>query len=197
MDNLKINETIREGVLYPNGGVKKEDLVAPLKGILENTASITSGDTTLQASIDALTTTVTNLNPFKMTDAASGTGYLTLAYVTAKSTLSGATTNIAVQVPSGAKIIGCLLRVDTAATFSGGGATWGAAYNTGSTQAICANSTAATKNTKVQKFFDANAATDITTAATDITVSADAGAFTGGVITAVVVYQTLTNLTSV
>lgn len=65
MDNLKINETIREGVLYPNGGVNKGDLVAPLKGIIENEGNITAIQEEL-ANFDANVLTVISENPIEV-----------------------------------------------------------------------------------------------------------------------------------
>lgn len=102
--------------------------------------------------------------------------------------LSGGTGSIAVNVPSGAIILGTQLRVDTEITFGGGGATWGAIYATGSTATIAANTTNPAKNTKVNKFFDANAATAITTGTTTITVAPNAGTFSAGVVRAITYY---------
>lgn len=96
---------------------------------------------------------------------------------------------IQVNIPLGAKILGCQLRVDTALT---AGETWDAAYETGSTQSI-ATGQAVTKNTKVNKFFDENVATAIVSAETDIAITKNGGgAFTAlGNISAIVYYQEL------
>lgn len=73
------------------------------------------------------------------------------------------------------------------------GETWNAQYVTGATQSICTTQAVA-QNTKVNKFFDTNAATDITSAETDITIqrSSNPGVdvFTAqGTIRAIVYYQ--------
>lgn len=127
--------------------------------------------------------------------AAEGAGGWTHGYVTSSTTFTGgATENIAVQVPNNSKITGVLLRVDVDITFGGGGVSWSAAYNTGATQSIT-TAQVPTKNTKVKTFFDSNAASPITTAATDITITPDAGTLATGAITAIVFYESLTNLT--
>jgi len=106
------------------------------------------------------------------------------ANITATSSIT-----IPVQVPSGAIIIGCQLRVDSALT---GGELWDAAYATGSTQAI-ASAAAVAKNTKVNKFFDPNAATPIASAATDVAITKNGGgSFTAqGNIRAIVYYLSM------
>ena len=127
-------------------------------------------------------------------NSANGYGQLAVKSISASVTCSGgATENIAVQVPSGAKIIGCQLRNNTAITFGGGGATYSAAYNTGATQSI-GSGIAETLNTKTNKFFDSNAATDITSAATDITLTPNAGTLATGTVEAVVYYYELTSM---
>lgn len=79
---------------------------------------------------------------------------------------AAATITIACQAPSGCKFIGCQIRVDAALA---GGETWDATYATGATQSIATNQAVA-QNTKVNKFFDANDATDIASGATDIAI---------------------------
>lgn len=103
---------------------------------------------------------------------------------------AAASITIQVNVPAGAKIIGCQLRVDTALT---GGELWAAAYETGSTQAIAA-SQAVAQNTKVNTMFDTNAATDIASAETDVAITKQGGgSFTAaGNIRAIVYYQMFT-----
>lgn len=112
-------------------------------------------------------------------------------FVEATGTPSGTTTyfDIAVNVPSGTKLLGCQLRVDTALT---AGETWGAAYITGSTTAIAAAGQAVAKNTKVNKMH----VDEITTGVTKVRITRDAGNFTDavGVIRAVVYYETLTGM---
>lgn len=106
----------------------------------------------------------------------------------------GPTENIAIQIPSGAKIIGVQLRTDTVIVLGGGGVTWSAAYNTGSTQSI-ATAQATTINVKVNKQYDSKADADVLSAATDITITPNAGTLDSGTITAVAYYYDLTSLT--
>ena len=89
------------------------------------------------------------------------------------------------EVPAGAKILACQLRVDVALT---AGETWSAAYSGGSTEAIATNQAVA-KNTKVNSFV-----TDTTNDVTNITITKHGGgAFTAaGQISGVVYFETLT-----
>lgn len=155
--------------------------------------------------INAVTGNITTVNSTTITAdgsfvrkglAATGFGLLSLKSVTAiKAFAGGATEVIPVQIPGGAKIVGCQLRNDT--ILVGAGATsYSAAYSTGSTQSISA-ATLFTKNNKVNTFFNANGATDITTNLTDITLTPNAGTLDTGTVTAVVYYYDLTSLTSV
>jgi hypothetical protein len=114
---------------------------------------------------------------------------LTAAEATANITANH-TITIQVNVPSGSKILGCQLRVDSALA---GGETWNAQYVTGATQSIAANQAVA-KNTKVNKFFDTNAATDIASDEVDVTIQRNSNpgvdVFTAqGVIRAIVYCQ--------
>lgn len=96
-------------------------------------------------------------------------------------------TTIHVNVPSGAKLLGVQLRVDTALV---GGETWDAAYSGGSTQAI-ASGAAVAQYTKVNKFFDENADTAIIGSDVDVAITKNGGgSFTAqGTISAIVYYQ--------
>lgn len=123
---------------------------------------------------------------------AGSTGGLTRKVAEAVVTLTGASTDIAVNVPAGAKLIGTQLRVDTAIT-SATGASWAAAYKTGNAEAI-ATGQAFTKNTKVNKFFFDVDGTDITTDVTVITITPNTGTFTGGVVRAWVYYEVFETL---
>lgn len=132
-----------------------------------------------------------------------GYGQFAIKSIAASKTLTNAQTNtLALQIPSGAKLIGVQLRNDTAiegvddATGLVPITTYSAIYTTGSTQTINAT-IAVAKNTKVNKHFDSNAATDILTGLTDITLDAGTGnKFTAaGVISAVAYYYELTSLT--
>jgi len=125
----------------------------------------------------------------------SGIGVLSLKSISASKAMTGVgTAVIATQVPSGAMILACQLRNDTIIV-GAGAATYSSAYSTGSTQAI-SSGTAFTKNTKINKFFDVNTATNITTGLTDITLTPNAGTLDTGTITAIVYYYELTSLTS-
>ena len=110
---------------------------------------------------------------------------------------AAATFDIEVNIPAGAKILGCQQRVDVALSSGDGGTTWSAAYIDGSTVATAAGA-AFTKNTKVNSFLDEHAATAIASAETDIKVTINSGNFVaGGKVTAIVYYQTLSTLASV
>ncbi|MFA5753980.1 MAG: hypothetical protein WC905_01285 [Patescibacteria group bacterium] len=105
----------------------------------------------------------------------------------ATGTPSGTTTyfDITVNVPSGARLLGTQLRVDTALTT---GETWSAAYQTGSSTVIAAAGQAVAKNTKINKMH----VDEITTDTTVIRITRDAGNFTDsvGVIRAICYYET-------
>ncbi len=128
-------------------------------------------------------------------DALGGVGrvaFSATANITADHTIT-----IQVNIPSGAKILGVQMRVDTALAAT---ETWNAQYVTGATQAIATNQAVA-QNTKVNKFFDENAATAITSGETDITITKNSNpgvdVFTAqGTIRAVVYYEDWTALES-
>lgn len=103
-----------------------------------------------------------------------------------------ATVTIQTNIPSGAKILGVQMRVDVALA---AGETWIAAYSGGASQNI-ATDQAVAQNTKVNKFFDENAATAIASAETDIAITkTGGGAFTAqGTLRAVVYYEDWTAL---
>lgn len=123
-----------------------------------------------------------------------GPGLLTLKSKSAiKALTGGATEVIPVQVPAGAVIVACQLRNNTIVTATTG-VTYSAAYSTGATQTI-STGTAYTKNTKVNTLFDTNAATAITTGATDVTLTPDAGTLDTGTVEATVYYYELTAMT--
>jgi len=105
------------------------------------------------------------------------------------------TITIQTNVPTGAKLLGCQLRVDVALA---AGETWNAQYVTGATQAIAA-AAAVAKNTKVNTFFDVNTDTDIASGEVDVTIQRSStpgvDAFTAqGTIRAIVYYQTLATM---
>ncbi|GAH72215.1 unnamed protein product, partial [marine sediment metagenome] len=82
-----------------------------------------------------------------------------------------ASTTIQVNVPSGAKVLAVQLRVDTALA---DGELWDAAYSGGSAQAITSGAAVA-QNTKVNTFFNENAATAIASAEVDIDITKNGG----------------------
>jgi hypothetical protein len=101
--------------------------------------------------------------------------------------LSGASGSIAVNVPSGSRILGVQLRVDTAITSGDGGTTWTAAYVNTPTTAITSGQ-AFTKNTK---FNAIHPAYEITTDTVTITITPNSGTFSGGVVRAIVYYEVI------
>jgi len=126
-------------------------------------------------------------------DATGGSGGLVLEVCSEDSgILSGASGTITLGIPGNALLVGVQLRVDIAITDDDGDDTWSAAYSGGATQAI-ATGAAATKNTKVNKFFDAHAATPIVSGTTEITLTPNGTNFTGGQVSAVIyIYEFFT-----
>ena len=124
---------------------------------------------------------------------ASSFGGYVRTFSEAVGTPAGTTTyfDIPVNVPSGCKLLGVQLRVDTALT---AGETWGAAYATGSTTVLAAPGQAVAKNTKVNKMH----VDEISTATTVIRITRDSGNFTNatGVIRAICYYETFTAMGS-
>ena len=110
----------------------------------------------------------------------------------ASSALSGASGSIAVNVPSGSRIRGIQLRVDTAITSDNATKTWAADYVNTPTTAI-ASGLAFAQNTKVTAI---NPAYEITTGTVTITITPAAGLFTGGVVRAIVYYEALAAMPS-
>lgn len=108
---------------------------------------------------------------------------------------AAATITIQVNVPTNAKLLGVQMRVDAALV---GGETWIAAYSGGASQNIVTDAAVA-QNTKVNKFFDENAATAITSGESDIAITkTGGGAFTAqGTLRAIVYYEEFTTLNDV
>jgi hypothetical protein len=106
---------------------------------------------------------------------------------------SGTTTtfDIETNVPSGVRLVGCQLRVDTALT---AGETWSAKFTGGSSTSIVGTGQAVAKNTKVNWL----AVDQITSDVTNVRITRDAGNFTNdvGVIRAIVYYEELTALSN-
>lgn len=137
------------------------------------------------------------------------TGGQTRGYAEATANITANhTITITLNVPAGAKILGCQLRVDSALAT---GETWNAAYVTGNAQTI-AHEEAVAANTKIDVPFDglntggtlaaqAAWAAPICTAATNIVIqkhsSPGVDAFTAqGTIRAIVYYETKTVMAS-
>jgi hypothetical protein len=114
----------------------------------------------------------------------TGGGFVTRLAEAVSATLSGASGSIAVNVPSGKRILAVQLRVDTVVTSGDGGTTWKADYVNTPTTAI-GSGYAFTKNTKVNVQHPAY---EYTTDTVTITVTPNSGTFSGGVIRAVVYY---------
>lgn len=121
-------------------------------------------------------------------------GGLNIKAAEASATLTGSSTDIAVNVPAGSVILGSQLLVETLIT-SATATSWAAAYKTGATQAI-ATGQAFAANTKAQAMFDANAATAIASATTVIAITPNTGTFTAGAIRAITYYLAFETLTS-
>lgn len=139
----------------------------------------------------------------KANAAGEGYGQLALKSITMLHAITNAQTNvIAIQIPAGAKLVSSQLRNNNliAGVDDATGlvpiVSFNAAYSTGASQAVGTGILLA-KNTKTDKFFDVNAATDITSGLTDITIDAGVGnKFTaGGSIVAVAYYYEMTSLT--
>lgn len=116
------------------------------------------------------------------TTANTGGGYK-IMYAEATSTLSGASTNIEINIPTGAEIIGTQLRTDTEITSGDGATSFSAAFSGGMTDAICSTQPF-TKNNKVN-----SRTSGLVDSETDITITPNSGTFSGGVVRAVVYYS--------
>ena len=99
---------------------------------------------------------------------------------------------IEVNVPTGARIIGAQLRVDTTLIPDGGGGVSWEAELSGGVSHTLGGGYAFNQNTMVMQLIDASAATIVANAEVDITVTINAGNFqAGGQIRAIVYYQDL------
>jgi hypothetical protein len=118
-------------------------------------------------------------------------GGLQRTFAEATATLSGANTTIQVNVPAGVRILGAQIRVDTLVTSGDGGTSWAATYSGGATQAIGGAGQAFTQNTKVSAAFNDTTESDVPGSEVDILIDCDgAHTFSGGVVRAVVYYET-------
>jgi hypothetical protein len=106
--------------------------------------------------------------------------------IEATATLSGASTTITLNIPTGARLQGVQFRVDTLIT-SGTATSWSASFSGGSTTSLT-SAQAFTKDTKANAML---AGTEITSGTTNIAITPNTGTFTAGVIRASVYYYTL------
>lgn len=118
-----------------------------------------------------------------------GTAKLTTQSVQEVVTLTGATTDTTIAIPSGSLLLGASFCVNTAVSDTGGNDTWSADYVTGSATALTAGAAAA-QNTKV----DTLVVPEVAGAATEIRFTPNGGNFDAGVIEVVAYYVDLTSL---
>ena len=104
---------------------------------------------------------------------------------------AAASITLNVNVPTGCKLIGVQMRVDTALAT---GETWDAEWNDGASLQAIVSAAAVAKNTKVNKFHDDDANTPLTDAETDIVITKNGGgSFTAqGTIRAIAYYEAFT-----
>ena len=133
------------------------------------------------------------VNAGTITQGGGTVGGLATIAAEATATLSGASTTITLSIPTGAKIIGAELRVDTLITSGDGATSWSAAYSGGNTTAIT-TAQAFTKNVKVYTLFNENAASALTTNTTNIAITPNSNTFSGGVVRAIVYYRKLVTM---
>ena len=126
------------------------------------------------------------------TTAGTGGGLASKIAEATSGALSGASGSIAINVPTGARIKGTQLRVDTAITSDNATKTWTAVYVNTPTTAICSGQAFA----KDTVFNALHPAYEITTGTVTITITPAAGNFTAGAIRAVVYYDALVALSA-
>lgn len=98
-------------------------------------------------------------------------------------------------IPAGALLLGVSLNNEAAITDDDGNGTYTAAFSGGNASTINGGTAiAAAKNTKVTSFMNANTASIITTAPTDITLTPNGTNFTSGSVRAVVIYAVINEL---
>lgn len=127
-------------------------------------------------------------------DAEGSTARLTRRTTHETHTLSLATTSdtTTMSIPSGARLLGVSMNVNTAVTDDAGDDTWSAAFITGSTTTIVTGASAAL-DTKV----DFIVPDEKTTAVAQIQFTPNAGSFSAGIIEIVAYYEELTSLADV
>jgi len=152
-----------------------------------------AGDNRLHFMGEAAATAATAIGSGKVSvkgAVASAGGYTRQLAEAVSGALSGASGSIAVNVPTGARILGVQLRVDTLVTSGDGATSWTAAYVNTPTTAITSGQ-AFTKNTK---FNAVHPAYEITTGTVTITITPNSNTFSAGVIRAIVYYEAIDNL---
>lgn len=140
--------------------------------------------------------------------ASSGYGELSIKSFSVTQAVSGASSSLAITIPTGSVIIAAQLRNDTTILGEDDSepvdslVSYSAAYNaSGASQVIDSAITLAINN-KINKFFDVNADSNITTGSlavvlTPNVVGGGTMLFTSGTVTVVVYYYELTSLTNV
>lgn len=182
----------------------RDDQAVPLLSIGCNFAAVSDTDNTVSGNIFHSLYASRSTNPWGIDATYRQIGDRnvnedTLGYPVGLSTAevvipitASASISTAVQVPTGSRIIGAQLRVDSALA---SGELWDAAYGGGSSSTI-ATAQAVAKNTKVNTLYNANAASDITTNTLYVNITKNGGgSFTAqGTIRALVYYESLTTL---
>jgi hypothetical protein len=182
----------------------RDDQATPLGAIGCNFSDTTDTDNTVTGNIFHSAYASRDTNPWRIDPIYRIIGDKnvnedTLGYpvglVTAEAVASiTASTSVAISlaIPSGVRLVGAQLRVDSALA---AGDLWDAAYSGGSLTGITTGQAVA-KNTKVNALYNTNLATDITVSTTNIAITKNGGgSFTAqGSIRALVYYEALTTL---
>lgn len=182
-------QTMRVYNTYTSGTDYERMALTGLTGVSVNVKAETASNGADNLSV-LLNPTGTGGAGVQSSTAGTGGGFVIKVAEAASASLSGASGSIAVNVPSGKRIVGVQLRVDTAIT-ADTGVSWSAAYVNTPTTAICSGQ-AFTKNTK---YSATHPAYEFTTDTVTITITPNAGTFTAGVIRAVVYYEDQVTLT--
>jgi len=167
-------------------------------GITDDTAGTTNAVKTIFSIDGSAGSGVTNrARGIRLFDSDDGStnayiGGWRFGYRTTEGSLTGAGITIQANVPSGAKLVGTLLRVDSEIGATTGTA-WSASYTGGNTQSI-ASGLAFAKNTKANRLFDPYIQSPITSGETDISILVNSGIFLSGIVHTQVFYEYLENL---
>jgi hypothetical protein len=106
-------------------------------------------------------------------------------------TLSGASTTVAVAIPTGALLRGVQIRVDTEITSGDGATSWSASFSGGSTTALTTGQAFA-KSTRVNVFVPY----EICTNTTNVVITPNSGTFSGGVVRVLPLFETLATMSA-